>query len=49
MCAKILIRKEDLIKGSIKLIRGDGIEALSARSLAKICNCSTYFKIKSNT
>ena len=41
MCAKVLIKKEDLIKGTIKIIRSEGIEALSARTLAKTCNCST--------
>ena len=35
------IKKEDLIKGSIKIIRNKGIEELSARNLAKICECST--------
>ena len=39
MSAKI--KKEDLIKGSIKIIRNKGIESLSARNLAKICECST--------
>ena len=39
MSAKI--KKEDLIKGSIKIIRNKGIECLSARNLAKICDCST--------
>ena len=41
MSAKILIKKEDLIKGTIKIIRSKGIEELSARNLAKVCNCST--------
>lgn len=35
------IKKEDLIKGSIKIIRNKGIEELSARNLARTCNCST--------
>lgn len=39
--AKILIKKEDLVKGAIKIIRDNGIEELSARNLAKVCNCST--------
>jgi len=35
------IKKEDLIKGAIKIIRNKGIEELSARNLAKMCECST--------
>lgn len=41
MSAKILIKKEDLIKGAIKIIRSKGHEELSARNLARVCNCST--------
>lgn len=41
MSAKILIKKEDLIKGAIKIIRDKGESELSARNLAKTCNCST--------
>lgn len=41
MSATQKIKKEDLIKGSIKIIRNKGIEELSARNLARICNCST--------
>ena len=41
MCAVIKIKKEDLVKGAIKIIRDSGIESLSARNLAKACNCST--------
>lgn len=41
MSAKILIKKEDLIKGAIKIIRSKGDNELSARNLAKACNCST--------
>jgi len=41
MSAKILIKKEDLIKGTIKIIRKNGEKDLSARNLAKVCNCST--------
>lgn len=41
MSARATIKKEDLIKGSIKIIRNKGIEELSARNLAKVCNCST--------
>lgn len=41
MSAKILIKKEDLVKGAVKIIRNKGIEELSARNLAKVCNCST--------
>ena len=35
------MKKEDLIKGAVKIIRTKGIEELSARNLAKICECST--------
>ena len=35
------IKKEDLIKGAIKIIRNKGIEELSARNLGKACECST--------
>ena len=35
------IKKEDLIKGAIKIIRSKGDNELSARNLAKICECST--------
>lgn len=41
MSAKILIKKEDLVKGAIKIIRDKGDKDLSARNLAKTCNCST--------
>ena len=41
MSAKTLIKKEDLIKGAIKIIRDKGDLELSARNLAKACNCST--------
>lgn len=41
MSAKVLIKKEDLIKGAVKIIRNEGIEELSARNLAHACNCST--------
>lgn len=41
MSAKVLIKKEDLIKGAVKIIRNEGIEELSARNLARACNCST--------
>ena len=41
MSARILIKKETLVKGAIKIIRDKGIEELSARNLAKVCNCST--------
>lgn len=41
MSAKAVIKKEDLIKGSIKIIRNNGIEELSARKLAKVVGCST--------
>lgn len=41
MSAKTLIKKEDLIKGAIKIIRNKGENELSARNLAKTCNCST--------
>ena len=36
MSAKATIKKEDLIKGSIKIIRNKGIEELSARNLATV-------------
>ncbi len=50
MSATPKIKKEDLIKGSIKIIRDKGIEELSARNLAKVCNCSTQpiFRIFEN-
>lgn len=50
MSATPKIKKEDLIKGSIKIIRDKGIEELSARNLAKVCNCSTQpiFRIFDN-
>ena len=41
MSAVTKIKKEDLLKGAIKIIRTKGIEELSARNLAKICQCST--------
>ena len=37
----VKIKKEDLIKGAIKIIRNKGDNELSARNLAKICECST--------
>lgn len=50
MSARPTIKKEDLIKGSIKIIRSKGIENLSARNLAKVCDCSTQpiFRIFEN-
>ena len=41
MSAKVLIKKEYLIKGAIKIIRDKGDNELSARNLARTCNCST--------
>lgn len=41
MSAVTKIKKEDLLKGAIKIIRTEGIEELSARNLAKTCECST--------
>lgn len=41
MSAVTKIKKEDLLKGAIKIIRTKGIEELSARNLAKTCDCST--------
>ncbi len=41
MSAVTKIKKEDLVKGAIKIIRTKGIEELSARNLAKVANCST--------
>ena len=40
MSAVTKIKKEDLIKGSIKIIREKCIEELSARNLAKTVGCS---------
>lgn len=37
----VRIKKEDLVKGAIKIIRSKGDNELSARNLAKICECST--------
>lgn len=37
----VKIKKEDLIKGSIKIIRDEGDSKLSARNLAKVVDCST--------
>ena len=37
----VKIKKEDLIKGSIKIIRDEGDNNLSARNLAKVVGCST--------
>ena len=37
----VKIKKEDLIKGSIKIIRAEGDSNLSARNLAKVVGCST--------
>lgn len=41
MSAVTKIKKEDLLKGAVKIIRTEGIEELSARNLAKTCECST--------
>lgn len=50
MSAVTKIKKENLIKGSIKIIREKGIEELSARNLAKTVGCSTQpiFRIFEN-
>lgn len=37
----VRIKKEDIIKGTIKFIKTNGIENLSARNLAKSIECST--------
>ncbi len=37
----VKIKKEDIIKGTIKFIRKEGIENLSARTLARSIKCST--------
>ena len=41
MSAVVKIKKEDLIKGAIKIIRDKGEYELSARNLAKVVGCST--------
>ena len=41
MSAVIKIKKEDLVKGAIKIIRDNGETELSARNLAKVVGCST--------
>ena len=41
MSAIVKIKKEDLVKGAIKIIRDKGEYELSARNLAKIVGCST--------
>ena len=50
MSARVTIKKEDLVKGAVKIIRNKGIEELSARNLAKVCGCSTQpiFRIFEN-
>lgn len=44
------IKKEDLIKGAVKIIRSKGDNELSARNLAKVVGCSTQpiFRIFKN-
>lgn len=37
----VRIKKEDIIKGTIKFIKTNGIETLSARTLARSIKCST--------
>lgn len=37
----VKIKKEDIIKGTIKFIKTNGIESLSARTLARSIKCST--------
>ena len=41
MCAVVKIKKEDLVKGAVKIIRENGELELSARNLAKKAGCST--------
>ena len=41
MSAVVKIKKEDLLKGAIKIIRDNGENELSARNLAKVVGCST--------
>ncbi len=50
MARKQVISKEGLIDGAFRLVQEQGIEALSARSLAKFCGCSTQpiFRIYNN-
>ena len=50
MSAITKIKKEDLVKGAVKLIRDSGENELSARNLAKTVGCSTQpiFRIFKN-
>ena len=50
MSAVTKIKKEDLVKGAIKIIRDKGENELSARNLAKVVGCSTQpiFRIFKN-
>lgn len=50
MSAQTKIKKEDLVKGAVKLIRDKGENELSARNLAKTVGCSTQpiFRIFKN-
>ena len=50
MARKQVISKEGLIDGGFRLIEEQGIEALSARNLARFCGCSTQpiFRIYDN-
>ena len=50
MSAVVKIKKEDLVKGAIKIIRDQGEYELSARNLAKVVGCSTQpiFRIFKN-
>ena len=41
MSAVVKIKKEDLVKGAVKIIRDSGEYELSARNLAKVVGCST--------
>ena len=42
MSATVKIKKEDLVKGAVKIIRDKGDYELSARNLAKVVGCSTW-------
>ena len=39
--AKKLITRDNILQSAFELVRREGAESLSVRSIAKVCNCST--------
>lgn len=41
MPPKVKVKKEDIIQAAVEIVRRDGAQALNARTIASVLNCST--------